>query len=140
MIKQIDHVAIVVDNLKQTLELLSSVFGFEPVENYVDPQGNFTSTMVRSNQIQCELLQPAGDGGHIAKFLRERGGGLHHLSLEVDDLDREIESLRGKGIPLLGEPQTVGNDRLIFVHPRAMKGVLIELLQRGTSGSKQSIK
>jgi methylmalonyl-CoA epimerase len=138
MIKRIDHVAIVVDNLKQTLDLLSSVFGFEELEKFVDPLGNFTSTMVRSHQIQCELLEPTGDGGHIAKFLRERGGGLHHLSLEVDDLDQEIESLRKKGIPLLGTgPQTVGNDRLIFIHPRAMKGVLIELLQRGPSAKKE---
>jgi len=138
MIKRIDHVAIVVDNLKQTLDLLSSVFGFKELEKFVDPMGNFTSTMVRSHQIQCELLEPAGDEGHIAKFLRERGGGLHHLSLEVDDLDQEIELLRNKGIPLLGtEPQTVGNDRLIFIHPRAMKGVLIELLQRGPSAKKE---
>jgi methylmalonyl-CoA epimerase len=131
MIKQINHVAIVVDNIEEAAALFSRVFGFERVETYVDPNQTFKSAMVRSQDATCELLEPIGDGP-IAKYLRERGGGLHHLSLEVDDLEKELESLRKMGVRLIDtEPQTVGKDKLAFIHPRAMKGVLIELIQKG---------
>ena len=131
MIKQINHVAIVVDNIEEAASLYARVFGFEQVEAYRDPNQTFKSVMVRSQNATCELLEPIGDGP-IAKYLRERGGGLHHLSFEVEDLEKELESLRQKSIRLIdSEPQSVGKDKLAFIHPRAMKGVLIELVQKG---------
>jgi methylmalonyl-CoA epimerase len=131
MIKQINHVAIVVEDIEAAARLYSSLFGFEQVETYVDRNQTFKSAMVRSGDATCELLQPIGDGP-IAKYLRERGGGLHHMSLEVDDLEKELESLRKLGVRLIDtEPQAVGNDKLAFIHPRSTNGVLIELVQKG---------
>jgi methylmalonyl-CoA/ethylmalonyl-CoA epimerase len=132
MIKKINHIAIVVDSMEESLALFSKVLGFEPVETHSDPQGMFRSTMVRSQDATCELLEPVGNEGPIAKFLGERGGGIHHISFEVDDLDVELASLREKGIRLIEPaPRKVGNDRIAFIHPRSMKGVLIELVQKG---------
>jgi len=132
MIKKINHIAIAVDSMEESLALFSEVFGFEPVETFRDPQGMFQSTMVRCSDATCELLEPIGKEGPIARFLRERGGGIHHLSLEVDDLELELASLREKGIRLIDPaPQQIGNDRIAFIHPHSMKGVLIELVQKG---------
>ena len=131
MIGRLNHVAIVVENIEEAAALYSRVFGFELVETFRDPNQTFKSAMVRIQNATCELLEPIGDGP-IAKYLRERGGGLHHVSLEVDDLDKELESLRAMGVRLIdSEPQQVGKDRIAFLHPKAMKGVLIELVQKG---------
>lgn len=127
MIKKIHHVGIAVNSIDETLKLFYGMFGFREIKT-TDSQGAFKSSLICANDAAIELLEPTDSEGGIAKFLRERGEGLHHLSLEVDDVNRELKSLQEKGIRLIdAEPQTMGGTKVAFIYPA--KGVLIELVQ-----------
>jgi methylmalonyl-CoA/ethylmalonyl-CoA epimerase len=132
VIKKIDHVGIVVSNIDETLKLLSDIFGFGESDTFMDSGQAFRSSLIRINDATFELIEPIGTQGSIAKFLKERGNGLHHVSLEVDDLAEELKSLQKMGIRLINtEPQPVGDSKVLFIHPHSTKGVLIELVQKG---------
>lgn len=132
MIKKINHVGIVVDNIDGMLNMLSNMFGFKEIETFTDSEQTFKSSLIAINDVAFELIEPIGSQNTIAKFLRERGSGLHHLSIEVDDIDRELKLLQKMGTRLINmESQIVGNFKVAFIHPDSLKGVLIELVQRG---------
>lgn len=132
MIKKINHVGIVVDNIDEMLNILSNMFGFKEIETFTDSEQTFKSSLIAINDVAFELMEPIGSQNTIAKFLRERGSGLHHLSIEVDDIDRELKLLQKMGTRLINmESQIVGNFKVAFIHPDSLKGVLIELVQRG---------
>ena len=78
------------------------------------------------------MIEPISSEGTIARVLEKRGGGLHHVSLEVDNIDEEIKSLRTKGAQLLSEKpiEATKEARVIFVHPNSTEGTLIELIER----------
>lgn len=131
MIRKIDHVGIVVRNIDEALEIFSSVFGFSKVESVTDPRQEFRSVLVLAGDAALELIEPISPKGNIAKFLEQRGEGIHHLSLSVDNIDQELESLQAKGVRLVNKkPQSLPSAQVAFVHPYSTGGVLIELIQR----------
>jgi methylmalonyl-CoA epimerase len=80
---------------------------------------------------EIELLEPIDPQGGIAKFLENRGEGIHHICLEVEDVDHELTTLAKKGVQLIdkqGRPGLAG--KIGFLHPKSTKGVLIELAQK----------
>lgn len=131
MIRKIDHVGIVVRNIDEALKIFSNVFGFSIVESITDPRQEFRSVLIFVGNAVLELIEPISPRGDIAKFLEQRGEGIHHLSLSVDNIDQELNSLQAKGIRLVNrEPQSLPSAQVAFVHPHSMGGVLIELIQR----------
>ena len=80
MIKKIDHVALAVQDAGEVSALMSKLFGFKMGEQIDEPQAGFVSTMISSEDVRFELLQPAGQQGMIQKFIEKRGGGLHQLA------------------------------------------------------------
>ena len=131
MIKKIDHVALAVQNAGEVSALLSKLFGFEVTDTLEEPEAGFISTMVSTAGVRLELLQPAGPHGMIQKFMEKRGGGLHHISLQVDDLDREMKRLKALGVQFVSEePMQMEDASLVFVHPKSTGGLLIELVQK----------
>jgi len=82
-------------------------------------------------ETRIELLQPLGDGP-LARFLERRGEGLHHLAIEVADIEGELQRLREAGVRLVDEipRRGFGGSRIAFIHPGSMNGVLIELVER----------
>ena len=134
MVKKIDHIAIVVKDADEALKVYSEMFGFEAVETIDGPAGEFKAVLVRAGDITLEFLQPLTDKGSFAKFLKERGGGLHHVSFETNDIGRELKSLKAKGTHLLNEePMSLPAAKIAFLHPDAAENVLIELVQRAQS-------
>ncbi|HET7225096.1 MAG TPA: methylmalonyl-CoA epimerase [Candidatus Eisenbacteria bacterium] len=81
--------------------------------------------------ITFELLEPRDESHTVAKFLRERGPGLHHVSLDVADLDAALEAARRAGLRLVDERARAGahGSRVAFLHPKSLAGVLVELCQ-----------
>jgi methylmalonyl-CoA epimerase len=77
------------------------------------------------------LLQSTETDGQIAKFIQKRGQGIHHIALEVDDIQGELDRLKGKGIKLINErPYLNAHKELVaFIHPKSTYGVLIELIE-----------
>jgi methylmalonyl-CoA epimerase len=133
MIKKFDHVGIVIKNTEEVLSLFSNLFGFKISESLTFPEEGFKSTLISKEGVTLELIEPIGPEGIIQKFVEKRGGGLHHISIQVDDIGSEMKSLKAKGVQLLSdEPQlTKGtSNRSTFIHPRSTSGVLIELIHR----------
>jgi methylmalonyl-CoA epimerase len=80
-----------------------------------------------------ELLQSTTPEGQVAKFIKKKGQGIHHIALEVDDIQAELDCLKDKGVKLINEkPYLNAHKELVaFIHPRSIFGVLIELIQTG---------
>ncbi len=132
MIKKFDHVAMVVKDTDKSVSLLSSLFGFEIVESRAEPEAGFKSTLISKEDVALELIEPAGPQGPIQNFVEKRGGGLHHISIQVADLEEEMKRLRALGVQFTAdEPVRVTEGtRVVFIHPRSTDGLMIELIER----------
>ena len=79
---------------------------------------------------EVELVKPTSEDSGVAKFLADRGGGMHHLCFEVDDIEGMMASLKEKGVRLINDtPQVLPGRKMAFVHPKSTGGVLVELYQ-----------
>ena len=132
MVRKFDHVALVIKNTDETFKLLSALFGFEMAESRANPEEGFKSTLIFKEDVTLELIEPVGPQGMMQKFVEKRGGGLHHISLQVDDLEEEIKKLKSQGAQFVSpEPVQVSETtKVVFIHPRSTDGVLIELIER----------
>ncbi|UCF06598.1 MAG: methylmalonyl-CoA epimerase [bacterium] len=130
MIKQISHLGVAVKDLEAAREFYRSVLGLQSSEPIMSEDGRMQGSLVEIGNAVIELLQPLGSEGVMAKFLEKRGEGFHHICYEVDDMTAEVESLKAKGIEVIGEP-TEGIEGLsVFLHPRGTHGMLVELVEK----------
>lgn len=132
MIKKIDHVAVAVKNLDQALQIYSDLFGIKPSKiEEIPQQGVKAALLPIGDNSEIELLEPIDAQGGVAKFLENRGEGIHHICLEVDNVDQELSRLANQGVQLIdkqGRPGLAG--KVGFLHPKSTAGVLIELAQK----------
>ena len=130
MLKKIDHVALVVKDIKEAVQNYTDMFGFKVVEEKEGPGGEFTGVMIENGPIRIELFQPLKPGSYM-KFLEERGGGLHHVSFQTDDIRAEMGNIKSQGKRLMSEePMELPGAKVAFIHPSAAENTLIELVQR----------
>jgi len=131
MIKGLDHVAIVVNDLDESVPLYERILGVNPVSIRDVPDQSVRAAFFEvGNGVDVELIQPTEPDSDIARFLKKRGQGVHHICFKVDDVDKELNAMAGKGVELIdrqGKNEITG--RVGFLHPRATGGVLIELAQ-----------
>jgi LAO/AO transport system kinase len=129
---QIDHVGIATASLSESLVFLRDVLGLDagPAEDVGEHQVRVQ--FVGSGDARLELIEPASDDSPIAKFLRTRGAGVHHVAIRVADLDAALADLRARGVRLVDERARPGahGSRVAFIHPSAAQGVLVELVER----------
>ena len=131
MIKRIDHVSIAVKNLDEALGVYKAVFGLESVHTETIPDQGVKAALIKVGDGEIELVEPIDPEGGVAKFIERRGEGIHHICLEVDNIDEELKSLEAKGVALIDKQPRKGLAGMIgFVHPKATKGVLVELAQK----------
>lgn len=126
MIKGINHVGIVVNDVQEYAAMLHELLGAEIVETVAFPEAGQTSCLVRFGDAKYELMSPLGDGGVVGKFLAKNGQGFHHISLLSDDFDADVAALEAKGVKIIGISQT-GGMRYAFTHPKTSGGVLYEI-------------
>jgi methylmalonyl-CoA epimerase len=133
MIKKIDHIAIAVKNLAEEIARYRDVLGLEYLGTEVVAEQKVTVAFFRINDVFIELLEPIGPDSPISAFIEKKGGGLHHLALEVDDIKATIKRLQEKNVQLLNpEPKTGAHkSQIAFTHPKSFSGVLYELKQKG---------
>jgi methylmalonyl-CoA/ethylmalonyl-CoA epimerase len=130
MLKKIDHIAVVVKDVEKAAKAYTDMFGFKQIEKMEGPGGEFTSVMMSAGDIRVELFQPNKEGS-FSRFLKEKGGGLHHVSFLTDDITQEVKTLKALGKKLQNEePMQLPNAKIVFVHPSAAENVLIELVER----------
>jgi len=131
MINKIDHIGIVVKDADEALKTYTEMFGFEVVEEMGGPGGEFKAVLIRAGNITLEFLQPLTGEGSFAKFLKERGGGLHHVSFATNNINNDLKTLKAQGRKLINEePMSLPSAKIAFIHPEAAENVLIELVQR----------
>jgi methylmalonyl-CoA epimerase len=132
MIKKIDHIAIAVKDLEAEIIRYRDVLGLEYLGSEVVAEQKVTVAFFKINDIFIELLEPTGPDSPISAFIEKKGGGLHHLALEVDDIQAAIKRLQDKNVQMLNsEPKTgAHNSRIAFAHPKSFSGVLYELKQK----------
>lgn len=133
MCKRIDHVGVIVRDIEEAVKLFGELFGFRKVgdSSYTNSQAEFKSVSLVAGEATMELIEPINPNGALASFLQKRGEGFHHISIEVDDINQELELLRAKGVRLISEkPQVVANNKVAFLHPVATKGILVELTEK----------
>ena len=80
--------------------------------------------------LEIDLVEPTGPDSTVAKFLEKRGEGLHHIAFEVDDIDKDLRAMEGKGMQLIDREGREGvAGKIGFLHPKSVNGVLVELVQ-----------
>lgn len=131
MSAKIDHLGIAVPTLAEGLKLYRDLLGFEETFQEEVPSEGVSVCGLRSGDTTIELLEPLSDEGPIATHLQKRGPGLHHIAVEVKELDSLLPELKKQGIRLLDETARSGSrgTRVAFIHPRGALGVLIELVE-----------
>jgi len=130
--KRIHHVGIVVRKMEEALNLYVNTLGFKQSDVLIPEKGEkIKSVMVSLDGLTIELIEPMDPQGSMQRFLDTKGEGLHHFSIEVDDIRKELDELGLKGMKfIMKEPERVGETLVTFVHPKSTRGVLIELLQQ----------
>ncbi len=138
--KRVDHVSMAVWSIEQALPLFTELFGWAEAGGpgkgrFRNEDAGFAGVVLDvpgadgQRQMQWEILEPIGEESFIAKFLRERGPGLHHVTIEVEDADAAAAAMRAKGIEPFGGPRVSWDWKEMFIHPKATQGVLFQLFE-----------
>jgi methylmalonyl-CoA epimerase len=131
MIKKISHIGIAIDNLDEARSFFKENFALPVLEQ--ESFGELLFSFIPVEGTDIELLQSTTPEGQIAKFISKKGQGIHHIAFEVDDIQAELDRLKGKGVRLINEKPYVNahEDLVAFLHPKSTFGVLVELIQTG---------
>ncbi len=129
-IKRMDHVSMAVWKLEERLPMLTQLFGMKEAGRFQNPHAGYNGVVldIPGGGAQWELLEPSGDDSFLARFLRERGPGLHHVTFEVESVEKATQALREYGYEPFGG-RTYGSYKEVYVHPRDTGGVLIQLYE-----------
>jgi len=127
----VDHVGVAVKNLDEALSVYLDVLGFKLLGVYVLAERKVRVAFLSTGgETRIELLEPVGSDSPVAKFLENRGEGIHHIAVKVDNIERALEEFKRKGVMLVDEKPRIGAEgkKIAFVHPKSTKGVLLELV------------
>lgn len=130
-VRRINHLGIVPKDVVQAKNFFCSILGLEDAF-----QERVESQKVCVHFIECgpsrlELLEPTTPESPVAEFLKTRGSGIQHVALDVQNIDGLVEKLKAQGVQLINDQPIPGahHTRIVFVHPRATGGVLVELVE-----------
>jgi methylmalonyl-CoA/ethylmalonyl-CoA epimerase len=130
MLKKIHHVGVVVPNLEEAMKFWQGLLGLHLTKSATIQDQGVKAALLQVGASEIELLEPINPENGVGKFLARRGGGLHHLCFETDDVARELEDARAKGVELIDQKPRPGLAGMIcFLHPKATRGVLVEYAQ-----------
>jgi methylmalonyl-CoA/ethylmalonyl-CoA epimerase len=131
MIKSVHHVGIVVKDLDEAIAMYHGGLGLEVTKVTASAADGVKMAFMPAADTLIELLQPMDSTTGVARFLEARGEGFHHIAVEVDDIVAHLKQLEQAGAQLIDKAPRQGVEGLVaFVHPKSMKGVLVELVQR----------
>jgi methylmalonyl-CoA/ethylmalonyl-CoA epimerase len=127
---KINHIGIAVANIDESLKFWRDALGIELSHIEDVPSQKAKVAFLPVGESEVELVNPTTDDSGVAKFIAERGGGMHHLCVEVDDIEGVIANLKEKGVRMIDEePKVLPGRKMAFVHPKSAGGVLVELYQ-----------
>lgn len=130
MIRRIDHVGIAVKSLEEAVKTYSSLgFEVEGIEEVKEQKVRVA--MLPAGESRVELLEALSDDSAIAKFISSRGEGIHHIAINVENIEVALENARKAGLKLIDEKPRIGagGKKVAFVHPKSTHGVLLEFVE-----------
>ena len=131
MLNKIEHIGIAVKSIEESLPFYTEVLGLELLDIEEVPDQKLRVAFLKIGQSNIELLEPTSPDATVAKFLENRGPGIHHIAFAVDDVAKELEAVKSRGIRVIDETPRIGahGAKIAFLHPKSGGGVLIELCQ-----------
>ncbi len=131
MIKKIEHIGIAVSDIKISNELFAKLLNQQPYKSESVTSEAVETSFFKVGDTKIELLEAQAPTSAIAKFIQKKGEGIHHIALEVDDIDEEIKRLTALEFELINITPKDGadNKRIAFLHPKTTNKILIELCQ-----------
>ncbi len=126
MIKKINHIGIAVNSIVDALKLYTDVLGLEVKGIEIVAEQKAKTVIIPVGDTKIELIESTSPDGAIAKHIERSGEGLHHIALEVSDIQSALKALKEKGVPLVDDqPRTgVENSKIAFLHPKGTKALL----------------
>jgi methylmalonyl-CoA/ethylmalonyl-CoA epimerase len=131
MLTGLDHIGIAVSDLEAAIMTWVTATGGRVTHREIVAEQRVEVAAIKIGSLCIELLSPTSSDSPIAKFLATRGPGIHHLALTTTSAAQELERLKSAGIRLIDEVPRTGaeNTRIAFVHPKALGGVLLEIVE-----------
>lgn len=128
---KINHLGIATKGIDEALSFWQEALGLENVHTEVVKDQKVRVAMLPLGESRIELLEPTSDDSPISKFLEKRGPGIHHIAIEVEDIEAALRRLKEKGMRLIDQTPRIGAENCLvaFVHPSSAGGVLLELVQ-----------
>jgi len=133
MYKKVNHIGIVVKDIDTSSKFYVECLGWKSEGSEVVADQKVKVSFFTIGETRIELVQPLEEGTGVYKFLEEKGfkDTVHHIAYEVDDLKKELENLKAKGVKLIDENPRKGAHgmQIAFIHPKASNGVLVEICE-----------
>ena len=128
---KINHLGIATKGIDEALKFWENALGLENVHTETVEDQKVRVAMLPIGDARIELLEPTSDDSPISKFLERRGGGIHHIAVEVENIEQALAKLKSEGMRLIDETPRIGAEGCLvaFVHPASSGGVLLELVQ-----------
>jgi methylmalonyl-CoA/ethylmalonyl-CoA epimerase len=128
---KVEHIGIAVKELVTSVPLFEKLLNTKCYKRERVDSENVNTAFFKSGETKIELLETTDPDGVIAKFIQQKGEGLHHIAFEVKDINAEIQRLKKEGIVFISEtPKDGADNKLVcFLHPKSTNGVLVELCQ-----------
>jgi methylmalonyl-CoA/ethylmalonyl-CoA epimerase len=125
------HIAIAVKSLADTIPKAEKIFGVKASAPEIVPEQKVRLQFLEVGGVRLEFLEPTHDDSPISAFIAKRGGGIHHLAFNVDDLANKLKMLAADGVPLINDRPQAGAEgcQVAFLHPKALDGVLVEFIE-----------
>lgn len=131
MITKVSHIGIAVNSIEESAKVYTDVLGLKVENIEVVEDQRAKTAIIPVGETKIELIESTSPEGAIAKFIESRGEGIHHLALEVDNIEGTLAALVDKGITLIDQKPRKGveNTNIAFLHPKSTGRVLIELVE-----------
>ena len=131
MLGTVDHMGMAVKDIEKSILFFQEVFGAKLLRKNVVEEQKLISGVISLGSINVELMQSTENNSIIDKFIKKNGEGFHHISIQVEDLDRFLGELDSKNIRILNKLAN-SDYKIAFIHPESAFGVLIEVIERLT--------
>jgi methylmalonyl-CoA/ethylmalonyl-CoA epimerase len=134
MIENVEEVVLAVENQDEVVALFEDLFGLEFKDSWTVPADDMSVRCAHIGNTMFHIVSSITGNAVIARFIRDRGEGIHHIALRVRDMDEIVTKLRQKGVRLVPEePVSFGpsGPSYIFVHPKSLHGIMVELIWYG---------
>ena len=128
---RIEHLGIAVADLEKANKLFHLLSGNPHYKVETVESENVSTSFFKVGESKIELVQASNEKSAIAKFIENKGEGIHHVAFEVENIVNEMLRLKNAGFELLSDLPKIGADNklICFVHPKSTGGILLELTQ-----------